>query len=90
MTQHVPAAGPVVPDDVPDAAVTLTVPVSVNGELRTVPAGTALDTLVAELTAAPSGVAAAVNETVVPRGRWSATTLADGDRVEVLTAVQGG
>ncbi|MFE4216017.1 sulfur carrier protein ThiS [Streptomyces sp. NPDC056844] len=86
MTQHVPAADPAVPD----AAAPLTVSVSVNGELRTVPAGTALDTLVAELTAAPSGVAAAVNETVVPRGRWSATTLADGDRVEVLTAVQGG
>ncbi|WP_065849316.1 sulfur carrier protein ThiS, partial [Streptomyces mutomycini] len=42
------------------------------------------------LTAASSGVAAAVNETVVPRGRWSATALAGGDRVEVLTAVQGG
>ncbi|MFJ4836837.1 sulfur carrier protein ThiS [Streptomyces sp. NPDC088746] len=66
------------------------VSVSVNGEGRTVPAGTALDTLVAALTTAPSGVAAAVNEAVVPRGQWSATTLADGDRVEVLTAVQGG
>jgi len=35
-------------------------------------------------------VAAALNETVVPRSRWSATVLADGDRVEILTAVQGG
>ncbi|MFI8004450.1 sulfur carrier protein ThiS [Streptomyces sp. NPDC086010] len=78
MTQSVPAGVPV------------SVSVSVNGEGRALPAGTALDTLVAELTAAPSGVAAAVNETVVPRGRWSATALADGDRVEILTAVQGG
>ncbi|OKI96733.1 thiamine biosynthesis protein ThiS [Streptomyces sp. CB02058] len=54
------------------------------------PAGTSLDALVAKLTAARSGVAAAVNEAVVPRGEWSATLLADGDRVEVLTAVQGG
>ncbi|MGW4230165.1 sulfur carrier protein ThiS [Streptomyces sp. NPDC004980] len=66
------------------------VSVSVNGERRDVPAGTPLDALVATLTAAHSGVAAAVNEAVVPRGRWSATVLADGDRVEVLTAVQGG
>ncbi|MFE9728219.1 sulfur carrier protein ThiS [Streptomyces sp. NPDC005794] len=66
------------------------VSVSVNGEYRSVPAGTPLDALVATLTVAPSGVAAAVNEAVVPRGRWSATALADGDRVEVLTAVQGG
>lgn len=64
--------------------------VSVNGEVRDVAAGTTLDALVTALTAAPSGVAAALNETVVPRDRWSATALADGDRVEVLTAVQGG
>ncbi|MEV8019573.1 sulfur carrier protein ThiS [Streptomyces sp. NPDC086554] len=64
--------------------------VSVNGEVREVAAGTTLESLVATLTAAPSGVAAALNETVVPRARWSTTTLADGDRVEVLTAVQGG
>ncbi|MFH9730873.1 sulfur carrier protein ThiS [Streptomyces sp. NPDC017260] len=64
--------------------------ISVNGEPREVAPGTALDALVDTLTAAPSGVAAALNETVVPRARWSATALADGDRVEVLTAVQGG
>ncbi|MFK0021368.1 sulfur carrier protein ThiS [Streptomyces sp. NPDC090798] len=62
----------------------------VNGERRLVAAGTALDALVATLTVAPSGVAAALNETVVPRTRWSSTALSEGDRVEVLTAVQGG
>ncbi|MER7936650.1 sulfur carrier protein ThiS [Streptomyces sp. NPDC048409] len=64
--------------------------ISVNGERRVIDPGTALDTLVRSLTAAPSGVAAAVNETVVPRGEWPGTALAEGDRVEVLTAVQGG
>ncbi|MEV0015935.1 sulfur carrier protein ThiS [Streptomyces tendae] len=64
--------------------------ISVNGETREVAPGTALDALVGTLTRAPSGVAAALNETVVPRARWSATALAEGDRVEVLTAVQGG
>ncbi|MFD9094131.1 sulfur carrier protein ThiS [Streptomyces collinus] len=64
--------------------------ISVNGRPRRVAPGTLLDALVRTLTAAPSGVAAAVNETVVPRTRWAATTLAEGDRVEVLTAVQGG
>jgi sulfur carrier protein len=66
------------------------VTVSVNGAPRELPVATPLDALVATLTRAPSGVAAAVNETVVPRTRWSATLLGDGDRVEVLTAVQGG
>ncbi|MEV4043716.1 sulfur carrier protein [Streptomyces sp. SAI-195] len=64
--------------------------ISVNGEPREVAPGTALDALVGTLTRVPSGVAAALNETVVPRARWSATALSEGDRVEVLTAVQGG
>ncbi|HZF87374.1 sulfur carrier protein ThiS [Streptomyces sp.] len=64
--------------------------ISVNGEAREVAPGTALDTLVRALTTAPSGVAAALNETVVPRAQWATTALSDGDRIEVLTAVQGG
>ncbi|MEU7133882.1 sulfur carrier protein ThiS [Streptomyces sp. NPDC046261] len=64
--------------------------VSVNGAPRAVPAGTTLGALVATLTDARGGVAAAVNEAVVPRGRWQETVLGEGDRVEVLTAVQGG
>jgi sulfur carrier protein len=39
---------------------------------------------------APRGVAVAVNDGVVPRSAWAGTCLADGDRVEVLTATQGG
>ncbi|WP_149551307.1 sulfur carrier protein ThiS [Streptomyces marokkonensis] len=66
------------------------VTISVNGERREVEPGTALDIVVTTLTAAPSGVAAALNETVVPRAQWPTTPLAEGDRVEVLTAVQGG
>ncbi|WP_129285966.1 sulfur carrier protein ThiS [Streptomyces sp. GZWMJZ-114] len=64
--------------------------VRVNGAERAVPPGTTLDALVAGLSRARAGVAAAVNETVVPRGDWPATVLAAGDRVEILTAVQGG
>ncbi|NJQ02377.1 sulfur carrier protein ThiS [Streptomyces zingiberis] len=64
--------------------------VSVNGTPRPLDAGTTLDALVAEYTRAERGVAAAVNETVVPRGAWSTTRLGAGDRVEILTAVQGG
>ncbi|KOG55152.1 thiamine biosynthesis protein ThiS [Streptomyces griseoflavus] len=70
--------------------VSTSISVSVNGEPREIPGGLTLDRLVAGLTSASSGVAAAVNETVVPRGQWPATPLGDGDRVEVLTAVQGG
>ena len=64
--------------------------VYVNGEERVVTPDTTLDLLVTTLTTAPKGVAAALNETVVPRTQWPATALSEGDRVEVLTAVQGG
>ena len=36
------------------------------------------------------GVAVAVDGEVVPRGAWEATTLREGQQVEVLHAVQGG
>jgi sulfur carrier protein len=36
------------------------------------------------------GVAVAVNGEVVPRSAWDRQSLRDGDRIEVLTAAQGG
>ena len=61
-----------------------------NGQVRTVDEGATLADVVALLTDRPSGVAAAVDDEVVPRSGWESTVLPDGARVEVLTAVQGG
>jgi sulfur carrier protein len=36
------------------------------------------------------GLAVAVDGEVVPRGRWASTELREGQRVEVVQAVQGG
>ncbi|QGF24111.1 sulfur carrier protein ThiS [Raineyella fluvialis] len=36
------------------------------------------------------GVAVAVDRAVVPRGSWSRTALADGQHIDIVTAVQGG
>ncbi|GAA3025197.1 sulfur carrier protein ThiS [Kitasatospora sp. NPDC058063] len=63
---------------------------TVNGEPRRVSATTTLAEVVAAVSAANTGVAAALNEAVVPRGSWPGTALAGGDRIEILTAVQGG
>ena len=38
----------------------------------------------------PRGVAVALNGAVVPRASWAVTRPADGDTIDVLTAVQGG
>ncbi|MBQ0904882.1 sulfur carrier protein ThiS [Micromonospora sp. U21] len=63
---------------------------TVNGTGRSVPGGASVADLVSDIAPQQRGVAVAVNGEVVPRTSWSTTALRDGDRVEVLTAAQGG
>ncbi|MCB7136698.1 sulfur carrier protein ThiS [Cellulosimicrobium marinum] len=68
----------------------------VNGEPYPLDGDVGVEDLVAALVptyvtdGTPQGVAVAVNDAVVPRGTWGSTTVAPGDRVEIVTAVQGG
>ncbi len=65
--------------------------ITVNDEPRALPAAATLETLIAELgLAGRGGLAVAVNDSVVPRARWAGQTLAEGDRVLVIRATQGG
>jgi sulfur carrier protein len=64
--------------------------VVVNGTARSVPAGTTVADLVATVTDRTTGVAAARNDEVVTRHEWATTEVRAGDRVELLTAAQGG
>ena len=76
--------------------------IRLNGTEHTVPDGASVSTLVSRLTGralGPDGqsadgrklgVAVARNAEVVPRSQWHATALAEGDDVELVTAVQGG
>lgn len=64
--------------------------VVVNGEALELHAGTTVAVLVHDLGRSPKGMAVAVNEEVVPRSTWTDVELRAGDRVEVLTASQGG
>jgi sulfur carrier protein len=68
----------------------MNVQIKLNGEPCELAEGAALADAVARVTGQASGVAAAVNGDVVPRGSWAATPLREGDQVEVVTAVQGG
>lgn len=67
-----------------------TIRVRVNGVDRSLTTAASLADAVATVVAAPQGVAAALNGEVVPRRSWPTTGVADGDAVEVVTAVQGG
>jgi sulfur carrier protein len=66
--------------------------VVLNGEVCELREGATVDHAVEASGAQPDGrgVAVAVDGEVVPRGRWADTNLSEGQRVEVLQAVQGG
>ncbi|MET7327009.1 sulfur carrier protein ThiS [Nonomuraea sp. NPDC005650] len=64
--------------------------VTINGASHEVTDGMTVAQAVRTLTTATTGVAVAVNDEVVTRSSWETTALSDRDRVEVLTAVQGG
>ena len=63
--------------------------VTVNDEEMQVDDSTTVTGLLERLGIAEKGIAVAVDWTVVPRSGWD-TTLSEGARIEVVTAVQGG
>jgi sulfur carrier protein len=67
--------------------------ITLNGEVRTLaPDGASVRGLLEQLglQADARGVAVALDGAVLPRGQWGETVLAEGQRVEILTAAQGG
>lgn len=69
------------------------VAIAVNGEPKTLPLGSTLPDLLTSVSIDPAtvrGIAVAVNEEIVRRQGWQEVTLKQGDRVEIVTANQGG
>jgi thiazole synthase len=66
--------------------------IELNGQALELEEGATLDLAVREsgVGGEKRGVAVALDGEVVPRAEWESTTLADGQRVEVLAAIQGG
>ena len=64
----------------------------INGKTNELPDGaTVIDAIRrAGVDLNASGVAAALNDTVVPREAWANTELKHGDFVEIIRAVAGG
>lgn len=63
--------------------------VTVNGEPYDLETAT-VESLVEALGVGIRGVAVIVNAEIIARSLWAVTPLADGDRLEVLRAAQGG
>lgn len=66
--------------------------VSVNGEVRELPEGSSVRDAALALGIEPAkrGVAVAVDGAVVPRSEHESRRLSEGQRVEVVNAIQGG
>jgi thiamine biosynthesis protein ThiS len=62
----------------------------INGEWRDFGAPQTLATLVEQLGMKPDRVAVELNRQIVPRDRWSATSLAEDDGLEIVHFVGGG
>lgn len=62
----------------------------INGEKREFPEGLTIAALVAQLGMKPDRVAVELNFEIVPRARWDASILKDGDELEVVHFVGGG
>ena len=64
--------------------------VVINGVGHALPDGACVRDALDALGGPATGVAVALDSEVVPRAAWARTRLAEGARIEVLTAVQGG
>lgn len=64
--------------------------ITVNGKPKPLQAGTSVTRLLDDLDLDSSRVAVELNRDIVPRERFDDTSLADGDRVEVVQFVGGG
>ena len=66
--------------------------IEVNGEEREVrdEARTVIAALAALGVEETRGVAVALNDRVVPRSSWAEQPVEEGDRIEIVRAVQGG
>ena len=62
----------------------------INGEQREFPDSLTVAALVVQLGMKPDRVAVELNLEIVPRTQWEATTLKDGDKLEVVHFVGGG
>jgi sulfur carrier protein len=63
---------------------------SINGERKTFKGDTLTIQELLEKMAYGKGIAVALNETFVMKTKYSETKIKDGDRIDILSPVQGG
>ncbi len=64
--------------------------VTLNGNIKEIPAKTTVAELLGQIGTTPERVAVELNLDVVPRGNYASTAIREGDSIEVVTFVGGG
>ncbi|MCL5948578.1 MAG: sulfur carrier protein ThiS [Actinobacteria bacterium] len=64
--------------------------ITLNGEAVVVKEATSIEDLISVRYPFTTGIAVAIDGTIVPRSKWDTTELPAGSKVEVVTAVAGG
>ncbi|MCZ6603092.1 MAG: sulfur carrier protein ThiS [Planctomycetota bacterium] len=64
--------------------------VTLNGDIKEIPAETTVADLLGQIGTTPERVAVELNLDVVPRGNYASTAIREGDSIEVVTFVGGG
>jgi len=63
----------------------------INGQATNMPENSAItDVLLHIQQIQTGGIAVAVNDMVVPKGKWATSQVADGDKILIIKASQGG
>ena len=64
--------------------------VHVNGEMKQLPPGTSVRTLLDHLGLNPGRIAIEYNLQILPKTKWEETRVSAGDRLEIVQFVGGG
>ncbi|MCM2681081.1 sulfur carrier protein ThiS [Echinimonas agarilytica] len=62
----------------------------VNSEAVTVPDGASATDVLTQLESLQTGVAIAINQTIIPQNEWPTKSLSEGDHVALFRAIAGG
>lgn len=63
---------------------------TINGEERELSSISTVSSLMGQLGMKPDRVAVELNRELIPRDRWAATQLSEGDKLEIVHFVGGG
>ena len=64
--------------------------IKLNGEIKEFPEGATIEALLESLSIKAQGIAVEVNREIVPKRLFGASTLNEGDAVEIVRMVGGG